>query len=89
MRDDAGLSGIIPRGIRNLIPGGNQSSINGAKGNELASLSGDYALQQTMDYAPVPMILQKIVPLPTAVAINTGGAGVVSGVPSSLTQRMG
>jgi len=50
-------------------------------------LSAEYAMQQALEFVPVPMVLEKLVPLPTPVPINTGGAGVVTGVPSSLTQR--
>ena len=50
-------------------------------------LSAQYAMQQALEFVPVPMILEKLVPLPTPVPINTGGAGVVTGIPSSLTQR--
>lgn len=49
--------------------------------------SAEYAMQQALEFVPVPMILEKIVPMPTAVPINTGGGGVVTGIPSSLTQR--
>ncbi len=49
--------------------------------------SAEYAMQQALEFVPVPMILEKIVPMPTAVPINTGGGGVITGTPSSLTQR--
>jgi len=50
-------------------------------------LSAQYAMQQTMEFIPVPMILEKIVPIPQAVPINNGG-GVVNAVPTSLQTRM-
>ena len=49
--------------------------------------SAEYAMQQALEFVPVPMILEKIVPMPSPVPINTGGGGVVTGIPSSLTQR--
>ena len=50
--------------------------------------NAEYAMQQALEFIPVPMILERLVPLPTAVPINTGGGGgVVTGVPSSVTQR--
>ena len=50
-------------------------------------LSAEYAMQQAMEFVPVPMVIEKIVPMPTAVPINTG-AGVVTAAPSSLNQRL-
>jgi hypothetical protein len=50
-------------------------------------LSAEYAMQQALEFVPVPMILEKIVPMPSPVPINTGGGGVITGTPSSLTQR--
>jgi len=50
-------------------------------------ISAQYAMQQTMEFIPVPMIMEKLVPIPQAVPINNGG-GVVNAVPSSLQTRM-
>ena len=44
-------------------------------------------MQQTMEFIPIPMIMEKLVPIPQAVAINNGG-GVVNAVPTSLQTRM-
>ena len=51
-------------------------------------MSAEYAMQQALDFVPVPMILEKIVPMQVPVPINTGGGGVVTGAPSSLTQKL-
>ena len=50
-------------------------------------ISAEYAMQQAMEFVPVPMIIEKLVPIPQAVPINTGG-GVVTAAPTSLTSRM-
>lgn len=51
-------------------------------------LSAKYAMEQTLDLIPVPVIIEKLVPMPTAVPINIGSsAPVVSAGPSNLTQR--
>jgi len=50
-------------------------------------VSAQYAMQQTMEFIPIPMIMEKLVPIPQAVAINNGG-GVVNAVPTSLQTRM-
>lgn len=51
-------------------------------------LSAKYAMEQALELVPVPVIIEKLVPMPTAVPINTGGgAQVVSAGPSNLTQR--
>ena len=50
-------------------------------------ISAQYAMQQTMEFIPVPMIMEKLVPIPQAVPINNGG-GVVNASPSSLQTRM-
>lgn len=49
--------------------------------------SAEYAMQQALEFVPVPVIMDKIVPMPTPVPINTGAAPVISAGPSSLTQR--
>ena len=50
-------------------------------------ISAQYAMQTAMEFIPVPMVLDRIVPMQVAVPINTGG-GVVAATPSSLTQRI-
>ena len=50
-------------------------------------ISAEYAMQTAMEFIPVPMVLDRIVPMQVAVPINTGG-GVVAATPSSLTQRI-
>ena len=49
--------------------------------------SAQYAMQQTMEFIPVPMIMEKLVPIPQAVPINTGG-GVVNATPTAMQTRM-
>jgi len=49
-------------------------------------ISAEYAMQTALEFVPVPMILEKIVPMQVAVPINTG-SNVVSVHPSSLTKR--
>jgi len=51
-------------------------------------ISAKYAMEQALELVPVPVIIEKLVPMPMAVPINTGGgAQVVSAGPSNLTQR--
>ena len=50
-------------------------------------ISAQYAMQQTMEFIPIPMIMEKLVPIPQAVPINNGG-GIVNAVPTSLQTRM-
>ncbi len=50
-------------------------------------ISARYAMEQTMEFIPIPMIIEKVVPIPQAVPINTGG-GVVKATPTSLQTRM-
>jgi hypothetical protein len=51
------------------------------------SFSAQYAMQQTMEFIPIPVIVEKLLPIPQAVPINTGG-GVVNATPTSLQNRM-
>ena len=50
-------------------------------------ISARYAMEQTMEFIPIPMIIEKVVPIPQAVPINTGGR-VVNATPTSLQTRM-
>ena len=50
-------------------------------------ISARYAMEQTMEFIPIPLIIEKVVPIPQAVPINTGG-NVVQAAPSSLQNRM-
>jgi len=50
------------------------------------SFSAQYAMQQVLEFIPVPMIIDKLVPIPTAVPINNT-QDIVEAIPSSLTQR--
>ena len=72
-------------GVDPKIVGGVQST--GSKILKDGGLSAEYAMQTAMEFVPVPVILDKIVPMQVAVPINTGGGGVVTATPSSLTQR--
>ena len=51
------------------------------------SLSAKYAMQQAMEFIPIPMIVEKLVPIPQAVPINTMGA-VVNATPTAMQTRM-
>ena len=73
-------------GVNPSVLGAVESTTSRAMSKD--GLSAEYAMQQALEFVPVPMILERLVPLPTAVPINTGGGGgVVTGVPSSITQR--
>ena len=50
-------------------------------------ISAEYALQEAMEFVPVPVILEKLLPMPTPVPINTPGQTIVTGVPSRLSER--
>ena len=51
--------------------------------------SAEYAMEQAMEFIPIPTIIEKIVPIPQAVAINTGGGNtIVVTAPNSLLERM-
>ena len=52
------------------------------------NFSAQYAMEQAMEFIPVPIILEKIIPMPQAVPLNTG-TDIVSPTPSSLGGRMG
>ena len=49
--------------------------------------SAEYAMEQAIEFLPVPIVLEKIVPMPQAVPINTG-SNVVKATPTSLQTRM-
>ena len=50
-------------------------------------MSAEYAMNQALDFIPIPVIIEKLVPIPTAVPINTGGGEVIKANPSSITTR--
>ena len=50
-------------------------------------LSAEYAMEQAMEFIPIPTIIEKIVPIPQGVAINTGGGQIVVTSPNSLLER--
>ena len=50
-------------------------------------ISAEYAMDQAMEFIPIPTIIEKIVPIPQAVAINTGGNTIVISAPNSLLER--
>ena len=37
------------------------------------SFSAEYAMQQVMEFIPIPMVIEKLTPIPQAVPINSGG----------------
>jgi len=51
-------------------------------------ISAEYAMEQAMEFIPIPTIIEKIVPIPQGVAINTGGNTIVVTAPNSLLERM-
>jgi len=51
-------------------------------------ISAQYAMEQAMEFIPIPTIIEKIVPIPQAVAINTGGNQIIISAPNSLLERM-
>ncbi len=82
IKELGGQLGIDPK-----ILGGVESVTQKALASD-KGLSAEYAMQAAMEFVPVPVILEKLVPMPTPVPINTGAAApIVAGGPSSLTQR--
>ena len=80
MAEIAGQIGVDPKvigGVQNVA----------SKALSEGGMSADYAMNQALDFIPIPVILEKLVPIPTAVPINTGGGEVVSATPSSITTR--
>ena len=51
-------------------------------------ISAEYAMEQAMEFIPIPTIIEKIVTIPQAVAINTGGGTqIIVTAPNSLLER--
>ena len=50
-------------------------------------ISAEYAMEQAMEFIPIPTIIEKIVPIPQGVAINTGGGQIIVTSPNSLLER--
>ena len=52
-------------------------------------LSAEYAMEQAMEFIPIPTIIEKIVPIPQAVGINTGGNvnEIILSTANSLLER--
>ena len=52
-------------------------------------LSAEYAMEQAMEFIPIPTIIEKIVPIPQGVPINTGGNlnEIVISTANSLLER--
>ena len=45
-------------------------------------------MEQAIEIIPIPTIIEKIVPIPQAVAINTGGGNqIIITAPNSLLER--
>ena len=45
-------------------------------------------MEQAMEFIPIPTIIEKIVTIPQAVAINTGGGNqIIITAPNSLLER--
>jgi hypothetical protein len=72
-------------GVDPTIVGGVETVTN--KAFKEGGISAEYAMQTAMEFVPIPLILNKIVPMQVAVPINTGG-GVVSATPTSMTERL-
>ena len=52
-------------------------------------ISSQWAMEQAMEFIPIPTIIEKIVTIPQAVAINTGGGNqIIVTAPNSLLERM-
>ena len=51
------------------------------------SFSAEYAMQQVMEFIPIPMVIEKLTPIPQAVPINSGPT-IVQANPTSLGGRM-
>jgi len=49
--------------------------------------SAEYAMEQAIEFLPIPIVVEKIVPMPQAVPINTG-SNIVKANPTSLQTRM-
>ena len=80
MAEIAGQIGVDPKvigGVQNVA----------SKALSEGGMSAEYAMNQALDFIPIPVILEKLVPIPTAVPINTGGGEVVKATPSSITTR--
>ena len=60
---------------------------SGKKMLSSGGFSAEYAMQTAIEFVPIPLVLDRIVPMPQAVPINTSG-DVVQATPSSLTSRM-
>ncbi|AOO18293.1 hypothetical protein Sn310910_012 [Cyanophage S-RIM12_Sn_31_0910] len=76
----AGQLGIDPKVIGGVQNVASQALSEGG-------MSSEYAMNQALEFIPIPVILEKLVPIPTAVPINTGGSEVVNATPSSITTR--
>tara|TARA_B100000965_G_scaffold381946_1_gene379885 strand:+ start:6529 stop:9240 length:2712 start_codon:yes stop_codon:yes gene_type:complete len=50
-------------------------------------MSAQFAMDQAMEFIPIPVIIEKIVPIPEAISINSGGV-VITASPSSILERM-
>jgi hypothetical protein len=85
--DVASMAPTIARelGVNPTIVGGVETVTN--KAFKEGGISAEYAMQTAMEFVPIPLILNKIVPMQVAVPINTGG-GVVSATPTSMTERL-
>ena len=80
MADIAGQIGVDPKVIGGVKDVASQALSEGG-------ISAEYAMNQALDFIPIPVILEKLVPIPTAVPINNGGGEVVKATPSSITTR--
>ena len=76
----ASTLGVQPEMISGAVDSGKQM-LSGEK-----SFSAQYAMQQVLEFVQVPMIIDKLVPIPTAVPINNSQP-IVTGVTTALTQR--
>lgn len=85
MTEIAGELGVDPEALGVVKQVSSQASkVLGKDG-----ISAQMIMQQAMEFVPVPVVVEKFMPMPQPVPINTGGAaGVVSAGASGLNSRM-
>ena len=85
MTEIAGELGVDPEALGVV----KQVSLQASKVLGKDGISAQMIMQQAMEFVPVPVVVEKFMPMPQPVPINTGGAaGVVSAGASGLNSRM-